>query len=353
MRRTRPLAVGAALIPVLGSAPRERTRRQRAGAALHWRKPAAARDYPKLNLTIRPAYRFHFDLGMLQREVQHFARAGWQAPTHSVSVRGPRGASGLSTAELQWRTAALPAAVPASGALRQTPAEFVVQTRRAFAAPALDIQPAAAARNRRVTVILPAWRETSVVRPEVRIVAATSHPTVRQWARSNEPRRSTTAKPVAVAATAMRAQTSPLPVSAPRTNARHTTGTPGRRLLRADIALTATEQRQAATPASLTRSIAMPSPRPAPSVQPHTRRAALDLAWQPRADTPASAKDLASLARSLNAPEFTRAVAVTRNASPASNPAAPTALPNTGRIVDEVIDRIERRMRSDRLRRGL
>ncbi|MFN7398966.1 MAG: hypothetical protein ACK5SX_07865, partial [Sandaracinobacter sp.] len=345
---------------------------------LRWRKPAAARDYPALNLTIRPAFHFKFNLEMLLHEVQHFAGVGRQAPANLAAGPPARGASGLRSVELrlratanlgagppprntyglrsvdlQWRTPTelLAASMPAS--VRQTPAAFVAQAQRIFAAPAPDAHQFAKAYNRRSAISLMAWREMSVVTREDLTITDASRSTLLLWDRRRDLHRPATTEPGAVDVAAGRSKGSLRQVSGRRTTAQHTPAASFSPLRRALSAPTTPEPRSAYRPTILARYTAVPSHRSSPPTEARSRRTALDLAWQTRADAPTAAQDLAALARALSAPEFSRGVSVTHAASPGPILAAPAVVFETGRIVDEVIDRIERRVRSDRLRRGL
>ena len=353
MKRARPLALAGALMPVIGNPAPARNRRQRTGAALHWRKPAADRTYPVLNLTIRPAIRFRFDLGMLRSEMQHFAEAKWKPAPDKASIAGPRGAAGLRMVELLWHSVVHPNAAPMTGAMRKTPAEFVTLAQRKLSAQSLDPQPFAASRTLRPALAMAEWRARSAVRPEQRIGSSAPPSALVQWAPGTQPRRLGSARSAVIGAMVARRTGVALPTAAPRTPSQHEARVPVQKLPRAAQVFAAVSRREAATPAILTRSIAPPASRNAPSPHPPTRRSAIDLAWQPRADAPATTQDIVTLARSLGAPEISRSVSAAHAANTAQTPSIPAAFPNTSRIVDEVIAQIERRTRSDRLRRGL
>lgn len=99
----------------------------------------------------------------------------------------------------------------------------------------------------------------------------------------------------------------------------------------------------------------MPPQRSTPPPAALSRRAAPELTWQNRAEDRSSERELAALARSISSsPTSTQTIA---NARAAAAP-APVSVPQAaaleaGRLVDEVMSRLDRRMRSERQRRGL
>ncbi len=63
--------------------------------------------------------------------------------------------------------------------------------------------------------------------------------------------------------------------------------------------------------------------------------------------------DLAALARAIGAGGLAAASPTAARMLAARDATPPTAFPDTGRIVDAVMERLDRRLRSDHLRRGL
>jgi hypothetical protein len=106
--------------------------------------------------------------------------------------------------------------------------------------------------------------------------------------------------------------------------------------------------------APLARIVAVRRAAPAPTLQEAARRRTLiDMTWPQKSGGQVAPTDLAAPVRSMAGPSFTHAASKVRSAAagPAAGPAA--TLPDAGRLVDEVMDRLDRRMRSERLRRGL
>jgi hypothetical protein len=342
VKRAARLGVRAALMPVIGGAPRADTARRRSGAALHWRKSAAAASFPELHLTIRPAFQFHPDLGVLQREIRQTLAAAPREREVAQGIPGLRGPAGERSMVLHWLMQPQPESTGRASVLRNTPAAFAVQGMRqhrsvASLCDATDAPPLRGAAPASSIVKL----ERSAPRTEVHLVEGNARAAqVLDW------RLPADARPVSIAA-----GVGSRPV---RTASRRAPAEPQpSRLPRAEIRFAAPNARGIQPPSVLAGSIRARRSASAPVAPTGTRRAALDLAWQPRPEASATSHDFAALAQSLSAQGATRTVSVSRHASQTGFPAAPTALPDTGRLVDEVIDRIERRMRSDRLRRGL
>ena len=88
---------------------------------------------------------------------------------------------------------------------------------------------------------------------------------------------------------------------------------------------------------------------------------ALELSWPARAERAVTSQDLAVLARSMTAPALARTMSdspeLLRGNLPgsagASVMAAPAKAGSTDHLVEEVMERLDRRLRRDRLRRGL
>jgi hypothetical protein len=356
VKRAARLGVRAALMPVIGGAPRADTARRRSGAALHWRKSAAAASFPELHLTIRPAFQFHPDLGVLQREIRQTLAAAPREREVAQGIPGLRGPAGERSMVLHWLMQPQPESTGRARVLRNTPAAFAAQGMRqhrsvASLCDATDAPPLRGAAPASSIVKL----ERSAPRTEVHLVEGNARAAqVLDW------RLPADARPVSIAAGVgsrpVRTASRRAPV-APVRQIHLWSPEPAEpqpsRLPRAEIRFAAPNARGIQPPSVLAGSIRARRSASAPVAPTGTRRAALDLAWQPRPEASATSHDFAALAQSLSAQGATRTVSVSRHASQTGFPAAPTALPDTGRLVDEVIDRIERRMRSDRLRRGL
>lgn len=355
MKRARTLAVSSCLKPTIGLRPREAQARRRSSAALRWRKPGIDRAFPELRLSIQPTWRFDFSLGGVMRH-DHQSVVAAAAPVAAdrqfAPIRldaGTRGPLPLTKSAWLGRAAAT-----AAGSLRGAPEQSSIARRR---------DPPC--RTEREGVLRLYRGPRSTMPPTRSPRAGGSAPVGRAFDRYIE--RAVLSFPHhAVNAV------SPVTMSRPLASARAKAAAllpavPARPVRWREIAAPAShrlaivrldharqQRSQVPTPAP-GRSVIAWRRSPAPEAPVHRRRAALDLAWQPKANGQITAQDLATLARSLSAaPTISQTIAAAR-----SNPSAPSTyvpqavLPDAGRLVDQVMERLERRIRSDRLRRGL
>lgn len=348
MMRARPLAIASPLTPTIGLQPRDARTRRRRGAPTHWRRTATDRVFPQLRLSIQPMWNLSVNLDVRRGDEKVCA-----VPVPSVSERQ----RDFLPSAAQWRRIeshkpvsreSRPGAAPAP--LRHTPGRIIVtqiQSRlpgaeqgrsigvphsTTFLSSTLDARTFAQLANQ------PGRESDRAVLPiTCRIVGA------RGPAGSSAP----------IAPARVRAQF----VSASAQPSGRTS------LERRAVALAhpppittipvASERRGNTPPPFLARSVFAWLPSPASETRPRRRRVPVDLAWRPRTNGQVTAQDLATLVRSVSAaPNFGQSIAAPRVA-PSSPGASQAVLPDAGRLVDEVMDRIERRIRSDRLRRGL
>lgn len=356
MKWSHDIAVARPLSPVIGSAGRSRSPRRRRAVPLDWRRAPPDRDLPALNLTIRPLWRIDLAIRQVLHEHAHVS-AG---PDRAVAA--PRSEPGrlaqerlpeplrrrLPTARTvlsyhrHHTSGALPAqSPPAVGApprsrgqpgvrdqLHDQPRPSTAPAGRRLRRPSVMLHgalaslirspaPAAggaiqrpAAWDRAVGRAYPLRETARVVVPGSRLA----------WPRAAD-------RTLAGRASPVRATEVPIEPVGPRPS----------------LATILT-----AAPAALAWRSAPQAP-----AAPARRRPPAETAWAQPSPQHEAHLDLALLARALGTGGLAAAVPTTVRPSAARDGMQQAILPDTGRLVDEVMERIDRRLRNDRLRRGL
>lgn len=331
--------------------------RRRAGSALFWRQlpgPGTAALRP----VIRPAWHWHLNLALTQ---QPLAGALVEAarPGGAVSAIGAPGVlPGRPPSALAWRTDRRdPAGPPVSGAALATRLDKLLA---AAPVPARKgSAPAAASARSGVTPVQTAAERSWFERPSP---AAQAGPIARSIFVSPQLAWRIPATSVGTGgrSSGFGAQPRPgprLPRSARALRAPAPVSAQTLRTITAWLAPAGPARRSRTAPAALVltpaarshAALALSASPPAP------RRAAPELVWSRPAGQPQAASDFAALRSASSVPHFAPTPASPASVTPAPWPAqgAAASLPDAGRLVDEVIQRIDRRMRDERFRRGM